>query len=32
MQTFDRRALDANTSTYFDGPTADGNYVGIITP
>ena len=26
------KALDANISTYFDGPTANGNYVGIITP
>ncbi len=25
------KALDANTSTYFDGRTANGNYVGIIT-
>jgi hypothetical protein len=24
-----QRALDQKTSTYFDGPTANGNYVGI---
>jgi Fibronectin type III domain/Divergent InlB B-repeat domain len=26
-----QKALDANTSTFFDGPTANGNYVGVIT-
>ena len=24
-----RRAVDGNINTYFDGPTANGNYVGI---
>jgi hypothetical protein len=24
-----QKALDQKTNTYFDGPTADGNYVGI---
>jgi hypothetical protein len=26
-----QKALDNNTSTYFDAPSANGNYVGIIT-
>ena len=26
-----QKALDSNTGTYFDAPTANGNYVGIIT-
>jgi hypothetical protein len=25
------KALDTDINTYFDGPTADGNYVGIDT-
>jgi formylglycine-generating enzyme required for sulfatase activity len=29
--TFEK-ALDVDTNTFFDAPTPDGNYVGIVTP